>query len=134
MTIGPHLHRIWWLGGLALFLALFGHDALMASAPYPDPVSRPANAAQAAVADDHAAGSEVGHPENQRLPEHPSDCGTTGVAVPCLGNQQDMDGLAAPQAATPAVVNAEVLLPNPLWTEPFWPPGTRRALLQVYRI
>ena len=134
MTIGPHRQRIWWLGGLALLLALVGHDALMASAPYPASASRPANAAHAAVADNHAAGSEVDHPENPRLPEHPSDCGTTGVAVSCLGNQQDLDGLAPPPEVTTSVAKSEAFLPKPVWAEPFWPPGTRRALLQVYRI
>lgn len=88
----------------------------------------------ARVSADHPAGGETDHPDSQRRPEHPSDCGTTGAAVPCLGNEQDPASLAMAAALTARADIAVRLSPNHEWSAPFWPPGRRRALLQVYRL
>ena len=131
MTIGSHRQRIWWLSGLALILALFGHDALMAAVASPASMTHQVIEVHAGVSIDHPA---AGDADSQRLPEHPSDCGSTGAAVPCLGNEQDTASLAMPAALTARDAIAVGVSPNHEWSEPFWPPGTRRALLQVYRI
>ena len=122
------------LQGLLIVLALLGHDLLMAShapvaavAPAMD-VLHQHGPAQPMV--DMSAALSHGQPESP----HPSVCGTGGTAL-----LQPVDQLGVPDLSTAAAI-APSQFPTSshartlLWEEPRWPPGTRRALLQVYRI
>lgn len=120
------------LGVLALLLALFGHDALMASLAFaaPSPLSAMAT---------HAGGGHVttfgqGERADRQAPEHRSDCGTTGAAAPISGNQPEVAALATAGGIGVESLAASALDSGSFWSEPLWPPGTRRAFLQVYRI
>jgi hypothetical protein len=57
-----------------------------------------------------------------------------GTAIPTSAHRLDLTDIAE----TAAVVSVYFNLTGPssiaCTSEPFWPPGTRRALLQVYRI
>jgi hypothetical protein len=121
-----------WLQGLLIVLALVGHDLLMAS---PAPV-----AAMAPSADelhhnpthtvvDVAAAHPLGHPESP----HPSVCGIGGTAL--FPPVDQLGGPDANVAAAPAPSHSSTSAHSRalVWEEPRWPPGTRRALLQVYR-
>ena len=122
-----------WLQGLLIVLALLGHDLLMASH---GPIAAMAPAADElhhhkptrAVVDVLAVLSP-GHSESP----HPSVCGISGTAlfppVDQLG-VPDLNAAAIAQSHFPASAHSRTFL----WEEPHWPPGTRRALLQVYRI
>jgi hypothetical protein len=122
-----------WFQGLLIVLALLGHDLLMAS--------HASVAAMASAMDelhhisthavvDVAAAPAFGHPESP----HPSVCGIGGTALFPPSDQLGVPNLtvAAAIALThlPGSAHARTLL----WEEPRWPPGTLRALIQVYRI
>jgi hypothetical protein len=117
-----------WLAGILLVLALLGHDTFMASAAHAEP---------AAHEHEHAhqpAAAVVAIPDAGHQPGHPTACGVGGTAIPTSAHLIDLSGLAE----TAKVTSVDLNLTVPLWIggadEPFWPPGTRRALLQVYRI
>ena len=123
-----------WLQGLLIVLALLGHDLLMTS---PAPV-----AAMAATTDElhhhnptHAvvdvpAALPLGHPESP----HPSVCGIGGTALFPPVDKLGVADLSTLTVMTACRVPASAHTRTFLWEEPHWPPGTRRALLQVYRI
>jgi hypothetical protein len=122
------------LQGLLVVLALLGHDLLMAShvpvaatAPATD-VLHQHGPAQPMV--DMMTALSHGHRESP----HPSVCGTGGTALFPQVDQLGTPDLnpAAAIAASQFPTSAHVT--TLLWEEPRWPPGTRRALLQVYRI
>jgi hypothetical protein len=122
------------LQGLLIVLALLGHDLLMAShapvaamAPATD-VLHQHGPAQPMV--DMMTALSHGHRESP----HPSVCGTGGTALFPQVDQLGTPDLnpAAAIAASQFPTSAHVT--TLLWEEPRWPPGTRRALLQVYRI
>ena len=123
-----------WLQGLLVVLALLGHDLLMAShapvapmAPATD-VLHAHSPTQPMV--DMMTALSHGHPESP----YPSVCGTGGTAL-----FPPVDQLGTPDLNPAAVIGPSQLPTSAqvrtlLWEEPRWPPGTRRALLQVYRI
>ena len=121
-----------WLGGLLIALALFGHDFLMAAATRAAPEA-------AAMAHEHGVPDRVakagdGMTDREPGPGHPTLCDTTGQAIPTSSLQFD-----APDVWIPVVSFGRDNLASPptvawCWAEPLWPPGTRRALLQVYRV
>jgi hypothetical protein len=122
-----------WFQGLLIVLALLGHDLLMAShvpvgAMVPAPgVLHQHSPAHALV--DVTASLPDGHPESP----HQSVCGIGGTALFPSVDQVGVPDLNAATIAPshfPASAHSRTLL----WEEPCWPPGTRRALLQVYRI
>ncbi len=123
-----------WLQGLLVVLALLGHDLLMAShvpvaAMAPAPGVLHQHSPPHALVDVTAALPD-GHPESP----HPSVCGIGGTALVPPVDQlgvPDLD-VAAAIAASHFPTSAHVR--TLLWEEPRWPPGTHRALLQVYRI
>jgi hypothetical protein len=79
---------------------------------------------------DVLAALPLGHPESP----HPSVCGTGGTALfPPVGQLGTPD-LNSPAAIVPSHFPTSAHVKTLLWEEPRWPPGTRRALLQVYRI
>ena len=123
-----------WLQGLLIVLALLGHDLLMASHA-PVAAMAPARDARHQHHSTHAevdvtAALPHGHPESP----HPSVCGIGGTALFPPVDQLDLPDLNAAAATAACQLPAAVLTRAVLWEEPRWPPGTRRALLQVYRI
>jgi hypothetical protein len=115
--------RITWLAGLILIFALLGHDALMAS------VSRAAQHNPSATAARTSHASSVQH-----VPEHPEHCDTTREAIPNTGNSLGVDDAGCAPTAIHTDLSALTPALARSWSEPFWPPGMRRALFQVYRI
>lgn len=132
MTIGRHSKRDWWLGALLLVLGLLAHDGLMASVAHAAPVVN-----EATTVPGHEAGHQASAPDERSpydpAPGHPSECGTAGTTVASPGNEPERGDVAIPtffgaerfSASEPAFAVG--------WSEPCWPPGVRRALLQVYR-
>jgi hypothetical protein len=118
----------------ALLVALMlGHDALMAvgsvaAAPLADGVS------------DHVAmplsmaESSMGSHGSTPTPMHPEQCYAAAQAAPNIGNPLDACAQAVPHGLLATDLSAESLRSIDGWGEPLWPPGKRRALLQVYRI
>jgi hypothetical protein len=62
----------------------------------------------------------------------------TGVpyafAQPALPSAGDAGPAASAAIASPDLVDRLLTDVQPVWREPTWPPGTRRAYFQVYRI
>jgi hypothetical protein len=123
-----------WLQGLLVVLALLGHDLLMAShapvaamAPATD-VLHAHNPTQPMV--DVMTALSHGHRESP----HPSVCGTGGTALFPPVDQLGTPDLNPATAIGPSQFPTSLQVRTLLWEEPRWPPGTRRALLQVYRI
>ena len=122
------------LQGLLIVLVLLGHDLLMAS---PAPV-----AATAPVTDvlhahsptrpmvDMMTALSNGHRESP----HPNVCGTGGTALFPPVDQLGTPDLNPAAVIGPSQFPTSAQVRTLLWEEPHWPPGTRRALLQVYRI
>jgi hypothetical protein len=107
--------------GLLLLAAIFGHDLLMAG-----------DAHAAPSAGHHAAmTAEVDGPSISEGP-HDSGCGMLRAAV-----DRRLSPGAGLAIAIPAGIGEWVPEPVSVRPEPpriLWPPGVRRALLQVYRI
>lgn len=123
-----------WLQGLLVVLALLGHDLLMASharvaAMAPATGVLPQQSPTHAVVDITAELLQ-GHPE----PPHPSVCGIGGTALFQPVDQLGVSELNAAAAIAPSHFPTLAHFRTLLWEDPRWPPGTRRALLQVYRI
>jgi hypothetical protein len=122
------------LQGLLIVLALLGHDLLMAShapvaAMAPATVGLHAHSATQPMVDIMTALSH-GHSESP----HPSVCGAGGTALFPAIYQLGTPDLNPAAAISPSQFPTSALARTLLWQEPRWPPGTRRALLQVYRI
>jgi hypothetical protein len=122
------------LQGLLIVLALLGHDLLMAShapvaavAPATD-VLHQHSPAQPMV--DTTAALSHGRPDSP----HPSVCGTGGTALFQPVDQRGVPDLNTAAAIAPSQFPTSAYVRTLLWEEPRWPPGTCRALLQVYLI
>jgi hypothetical protein len=121
-----------WLQGLLIVLALVGHDLLMAGYA-PAAAMMPATDVPHQHGPTHAAADTVTvlpdiHPESP----HPSVCGIGGTALYPPSDQlgvPDLNAAAIAPTHFPASVHSRTLR----WEEPRWPPGIRRAFLQVYR-
>lgn len=119
---------------LLLVMLFLGHDVFMAAeAAAPSAIASAVpheSAAHVVGSDSLAAHSQ--HPDS----EHPSNCGVGQSALPRSANDLDqralgqvmVDLLLSPHAPTAERSHCTV------WEEPYWPPGTLRALFQVYRI
>jgi hypothetical protein len=121
----------WPILGLLLVAAFLGHDVLMAAE---------ASAATTTGAAHHAPGSpahgdEVSSPQDGGTSEHPENCRIGQAAVQRSGDEHghaDSGVVSVPGiVGILAAVTHETFV---AWVQPSWPPGTRRALLQVYRI
>lgn len=134
MPTKRHLKCISWLGGLVLVLALLAHDVLMASVAHAAPVAPVATMAAAHDVAHQATSLQGSPPDDNPASEHPSDCGAAGTAVSPAGNQPDSNDLGVPALLPASELSALAPASAYGWTEPFWPPGMRRALLQVYRL
>lgn len=120
---------------LLLVVLFLGHDVFMATEAVATPSAIASavphgSAVHAAAGDSLAPHSQ--HPES----EHPTDCGVGQTALPRSAHdlEQRVLGQAVvdlpPSSHAPAAVRTH----GAVWQEPHWPPGTRRALFQVYRI
>jgi hypothetical protein len=127
--------RQWSLLGLLLVASFLGHDLLMAgevlAAPRPDAgTAHHRSGAHAPRSDTHAPQT------HEPTPEHPDNCHIGQSAVP--RNDDAFEQADQELAATHRLVHdAAAAHPHTgaaLWEEPRWPPGTFRALFQVYRI
>jgi hypothetical protein len=133
---GPRQRRRRWpLLGLLLVALMLGHDALMASEALEAPHEAGAVAAHAPV----SSGREdvlPAHHEEPPLPRHPEQCSVGFVAL--SRGVDDAAGMAHPRL--PVALTMVAVRPAPVWVrgaaweEPHWPPGTLRALTQVFRI
>ena len=132
VTIGPHSLRHWWLAAPLLVLGLLAHDGLMASVAYAAP-----GVAEATDARGHQAAHEaIGRADtasDDAAPEHPSECGTAGTAVVSPGSEPERGHVALPALFVAERFTVPESTFGDGWREPCWPPGVRRALLQVYR-
>ena len=122
------------LQGLLIVLALLGHDLLMAS---PAPVAAPAPATD--VLHQHGPAQPMvdvmtALPHGHQESPHPSVCGTGGTALFPPVNQLGTPDLNPAAAIAPSHFPTSAHVRTRLWEELRWPPGTCRALLQVYRI
>jgi hypothetical protein len=122
-----------WLG-LLLVVLFLSHDVLMALESVVTPHASaaamhhgaPPHAPQTAYIASHAA---------TPAPDHPEQCGVGTTALPrglaafLHVAQMLPDGWSLDIAASPTQQRAALV-----WEEPHWPPGTLRALWQVYRI
>lgn len=118
--------RSWWQVGLLLVAFFLGHDVLMAM---------PAQAAnQHPETDQHRVASASDMKSTPERPTHPVDCGATSPAVTVSVAQSEFSPGLAPLAMTPWSCSLLAQWLEFRWQEPAWPPGVRRALLQVFRI
>jgi hypothetical protein len=126
--------RQWPLLGALLVVSFLGHDLLMAAATAAVPLAEIGTAHHSSIR--HAP---TGEPPTLQIhgptSEHPENCRIGQSAVPRSGDpfeRADRDFIALDcvvgTIATSAHAGAF------LWEEPHWPPGTLRALFQVYRI
>ena len=123
-----------WLQGLLIVLALLGHDLLMA---WHAPVAAmaPATGGLHQHSPPHAlVGMTAALPDVHPESPHPTVCGIGGTALFPSVDQLGFPDLNVASVIAPSHFPASTHLSTLLWEEPRWPPGTRRALLQVYRI
>jgi hypothetical protein len=109
----------WSLLALLLVALFLGHDSVMA--------------AEAMAMPRHDG---MVTPQGSPAPGHPANCGVSQPALPRSGAHA-----AAATSDCTALLSVPILrLPADearaadVWEEPRWPPGTRRALCQVYRL
>jgi hypothetical protein len=127
--------RQWPLLGVLLVVSFLGHDLLMAGKVLAVPIRETGSAHHRSGA--HAPWSDSHPPQTREpTPEHPANCHIGQLAVP---RSDDPFDHAEQELATAASVVDDAAIAAPhtgatLWEEPRWPPGTLRALFQVYRI
>jgi hypothetical protein len=125
--------RPWPLLGLLLVVAFLGHDVLMAA-------EATAERPHAVAHYDHGAPAHTGAtaalPFHGPPPEHPTNCRVGQSAVARSGDALRTANLdTVPVPGTVAIIATLAAHGGAsVWQEPRWPPGTLRALFQVYRI
>jgi hypothetical protein len=123
-----------WLQGLLIVLALLGHDLLMASHA-PVTAIAPATGGIHQYSSTHSVVDKTAAlQQGQRESPHPSFCGIGGTALFPPVDQLGVTDLNVTAAIASSHLPASAHARTLLWEEPRWPPGTCRALLQVYRI
>jgi hypothetical protein len=125
----------WPLVGFLLVALFLGHDAFMAAEARAMPrlfmKGMHHTSSVCSISADPGARETTapasGHPENCRIGQSAltrsdgATVGATSLASPISGS---LDRGAFAPGTTRSLI----------WEEPYWPPGTRRALWQVYRI
>jgi len=127
--------RQWPLIGLLLVVSFLGHDLLMTGEVAAAPRSETGAAHHRPGPHAHQDGAHA-PPTHEPTPAHPAICGVGQSAVPRGGDvfdQTDGELTTAPSVLHHAGT-ADSHTGAVLWEEPRWPPGTLRALFQVYRI
>jgi hypothetical protein len=127
--------RQWPLLGLLFVVAFVGHDLLMAGEVAAAPPNEVGSAHHRSGA--HASRSDTHAPQtHEPTPEHPDTCliGQSAVArSPDSFECGDQD-LVISEGIVAGFVSPYGDDGAFLWEEPHWPPGTLRALFQVYRM
>jgi hypothetical protein len=127
--------RQWPLLGFLLVVSFLGHDLLMAGEVLAAP--RPQVGAVHHGSGAHALRGDTHGPQiHEPTPEHPANCHIGQSAAP---RSDDAFDQAHQELAAAHSLQHDAAVANPLpgaapWEEPRWPPGTLRALFQVYRI
>lgn len=122
-------NRTPWLGSLALVLMLLAHDVLMASVAHAAGMSP---LAAGSGPSHHAEAAAPATPDRVPEPEHATNCSTTGDAIPAAGLDPEPISSLSLVPVTERQMVTSLMLGQ--WSEPLWPPGVRRAWLQVFRI
>lgn len=139
-----------WLIGLLCVLALVGHDIIMTANPHASAAMTAAHAPRphrvefAPAAHAPRESALAGHQRDERAPDHHQQDGVTdpdhdaGCSVVRAAALASTSGLAADSGEAvalmvPLLAAIEHLRPLIVWDEPTYPPGVRRALIQVYR-
>lgn len=124
--------------GLMLVLLMLGHDALMASEALAATQGQQPGAHHASVSPVNSGHEHVLPADHNApsTPPHPDQCSVGFVALVRGANEAPaLAHLPLPVAMVAAVAApVSALGHTPVWKEPHWPPGTLRALTQVYRI
>jgi hypothetical protein len=117
---------------LLLVVSFLGHDLLMAAEAV---AATPAGGAHHAAAP-AKSGATRAAPRHGDTPEHPENCRIGQSAIARSGDAfPHVDqNVASADASVCAVAALSSHASIQLWSEPRWPPGTRRAFLQVYRV
>jgi hypothetical protein len=125
----------WPFLGVLLVVSFLGHDLLMATELMAAPLPTGGRT-------HHAVDLHVGRAETPAWqshgspPEHPENCRIGQSAVAPSADPFERGGLdlALSDGIVASLVSADGDHGAFLWEEPHWPPGTLRALFQVYRI
>lgn len=124
----------WPLLGALLVASFLGHDLLMAA----EAIAMSADSGMAHQGTDpHPPNAEPrAWPGHGSTPDHPENCriGQSAVARSADPFERAGQDLFAPGVGVGPVVAMTVHSGIFLWEEPHWPPGTLRALFQVYRM
>jgi hypothetical protein len=123
-----------WLAGILLTLILLGHDGIMATAAHAEPAPTTQAHAQVHAPSEQPATPAVAAADYSHQPGHPAACGVAGTAVPTSAHRLALTDVGETAKITAVDLNRTTSPSIGGADEPFWPPGTRRALLQVYRI
>jgi hypothetical protein len=120
--------------GFLLVLSFLGHDLLMAAETAAVPLPETGTAHHSS--NRHAPSGEPPTLQTDGpVSEHPENCRIGQSAVPRSGDpfeRADRDFIAPDCVVGTIATSAQA--GAFLWQEPHWPPGTLRALFQVYRI
>jgi hypothetical protein len=127
--------RQWPLLGLLLVLSFLGHDLLMAGEVLAAPLPEAGSAYHGSGA--HAPQIDRHGPQtHEPTPRHPDNC---HIGQSAVSRSDDAFDQADQQLATAHSLVQDAAIVDShtgavVWQEPHWPPGTLRALFQVYRI
>jgi len=125
--------RQWPLLGLLFVLSFLGHDLLMVAATAAVLLPETGTAHHSSIR--HASNGETPTLQTDGpISEHPKNCRIGQSAVPRSGDPferagRDFIALDCVVGTIATGAHAGTFL----WEEPHWPPGTLRALFQVYR-
>jgi hypothetical protein len=125
----------WPFLGLLLVASFLGHDLLMAMEAVAAPV--PAGGRAHHGSEPHAADADSpAWQDHGSTPEHPENCriGQSAVVRGADPFERADQDLGAPVGVVGAFASAHGSDGAFVSEEPCWPPGTLRALFQVYRI
>jgi hypothetical protein len=136
-TCGQQRIRIWQgpFLGVLLVVSFLSHDLLMAAEAVAAPL--PSGGRAHHRIDLSAARADMpAWQSHSSTPEHPENCriGQSAVAQSADSFARGSHDLAISVAFVGRFVSASGDDGAFLWEEPHWPPGTLRALFQVYRI
>lgn len=128
------MQQPWWPGCLLLVLILIGHDGLMASEARAASTPHITQTAHDQVLAGSPEPIMVSSGDDEAPAGHPSACGVVGAAMQRAIDGSDTLDLGEVGAFVCGDLSRKNQLTGDGSNEPFWPPGTRRALLQIFRI
>jgi hypothetical protein len=125
----------WPLIGVLLVALFLGHDMVMTSEAVAAPRHATSVSHRISRPYTHIDATTPSHSSNPD-PAHPLHCSIGLSAIPPNGNEADPAdrGHAAVAGVTVTSAPASGRQQPVAWKEPHWPPGTLRAIFQVYRI